>query len=158
MSLSGSGSLTLENSSDPTIYLTHGTASPTPASYGILMRGDRPGGYSVQLLGVNNGDSGSYFSLRVATGNADWTASKTICFTQQKTELQNQIVLTGYTPISYDMNNIQNSTGGAFQVNGEALFHNVVCISGRSTNVTRAHTGHGDMEAMPSIHLQVITP
>ena len=37
------------------------------------------------------------------------------------------------------MNSIQNSTGGAFQVNGEALFHNVVCISGRST---KGHSGN----------------
>ena len=75
----------------------------------------------------------------MATGHADWTASETIRSTQQKTEFHNQVVLTGYSPISYDMNNIQNSTGGAFQVNGEALFHNVVCISGRST---KGHSGN----------------
>ena len=122
------------------------------------MRGDRPGGYAVQLLGINNGDGGAYFSLRVATGNADWTASETIRSTQQKTELHNQVVLTGYNPISYDMNALQNSSGGAFHAM-EKPFFTMSCVSlDGARNLTQVTIAPMDMEAMPSIHLQGIPP
>ena len=81
-------------------------------------------------------DGGAYFSLRVATGNANWGASEDVALkalTQQRTAINYQVILTNDTAIFYDMNPIENSTEGAFQCKGQSLFHNQVCISGRST-------------------------
>ena len=132
MSLYGSGSLRFKNFSDPRMNLTHRSANPAQNSYGICMQAVHPGGYAVQMLAVKS-DGGANFSGKVAPGNGNWTASEVLRLTQERTTINNQVGVTNDTLIFYDRNNIQYSSEGAFKCNGEALFHNQVCISGRST-------------------------
>ena len=56
----------IKTSSDPSMYLTHGSAAPIPTSYETFMYGDRERVYAVQMLGIHR-DASAYFSLEVAT-------------------------------------------------------------------------------------------
>ncbi|KAJ3050596.1 hypothetical protein HK097_008401 [Rhizophlyctis rosea] len=136
--LRNDGSMMLTNSPDPSIYLQPGNANPYPYSYGIFMNGQRNGGYGVQLLSCGGAADG-FLSIRVATGSSDYTASEVIKATQQRTTLNSQVVVNNITPIFYDMADLRNSTEGAFQCAGEALFHSPVCISGKNV---KAHNGY----------------
>jgi hypothetical protein len=126
-----SGSMTLAESMDPSIYLSgNGGAG---FSCGLLLNpwGGRAGGWGCQLLAVDAGNADTYFSLRVATGDTNTQSSEVIRSTTQKTNVYNQLHIqnTSIATGSFGVPFTVNANTSAFTVEGSSVFNGTVLIN-----------------------------